>query len=255
MIVALTREPARALDACELTYREREPIDAAAAARQHEGYCDALRACGASVVTLPPIEELPDSVFVEDTAVVLEEVAVLTRPGAGSRRGEVQLIEPEVARLRPVVRVDAPATLEGGDVLRMGRTLYVGLSPRTNVAGADALRRLVAPHGYKVVKVEPRGCLHLKTGCSALGEEAVLVNPDWVDAAVFRGREVLAVDASEPWAANVLSVGRSVCVSAAFPRTAETLAARGYDVRAVDVSEFAKAEGGLTCMSLLFRQP
>jgi dimethylargininase len=255
MLVALTREPARALDACELTYREREPIDATAAAEQHRGYRAALEACGARVVTLPAVDELPDSVFVEDTAIVLEGVAVLTRPGVESRRGEVSLIEPEVARLRPVVRVEAPATLEGGDVLRLGRRLYVGLSPRTNAEGADALRRLAAPHGYEVVAVEPRGCLHLKTGCSGLDEETVLVNPEWVDAAVFRGREVLAVDASEPWAANVLSVGRSVCVSAAFPRTAEKLARRGYDVRAAEVSEFAKAEGGLTCMSLLFRQP
>ena len=255
MIVALTREPARALDACELTYRERVPVDAAAAAAQHRGYCEALAACGARVVTLPAVDELPDSVFVEDTAVVLGEVAVLTRPGVESRRGEGSLIEPEVARLRSVVRVEAPATLEGGDVLRLGRRLYVGLSPRTNAEGAEALRRFAAPYGYQVVTVEPRGCLHLKTGCSGLDEETVLVNPEWIDASVFRGLEVVAVDASEPWAANVLHVGNSVCVSTAFPRTAEMLARRGYDVRAVEVSEFAKAEGGLTCMSLLFRQP
>src|SRR5919107_5758471 len=184
MIVALTREPARALDACELTYREREPIDAGVAATQHRGYCDALRACGAQVVTLPAVDELPDSVFVEDTAIVLDEVAVLTRPGVESRRGEVKLMEPEVARLRPVVRVEPPATLEGGDVLRLGRTLYVGLSPRTNAEGADSLRRLVVPYGYEVLTVEPRGCLHLKTGCSALDEGAVLVNPEWVDASL-----------------------------------------------------------------------
>src|SRR5215218_7622392 len=168
MIVALTREPARAMDACELTYREREPMDAVAAAAQHRGYCAALEACGARVVTLPAVDELPDSVFVEDTAVVLEEVAVLTRPGVESRRGEVSLIESEVARLRPVARVEAPATLEGGDVLRLGRTLYVGLSPRTNAEGAEALRRLAAPHGYEVLPVELRDCLHLKTGCSGL---------------------------------------------------------------------------------------
>ncbi|HEX7312386.1 MAG TPA: arginine deiminase family protein [Pyrinomonadaceae bacterium] len=255
MFVALTREPARALDACELTYREREPIDAGAAAAQHRGYREALEACGARVVTLPAVDELPDSVFVEDTAIVLDEVAVLTRPGVESRRGEVSLIEPEVARLRPVLRVAPPATLEGGDVLRLGRTLYVGLSPRTNAEGVAALRRLVAPYGYEVLKVEPRGCLHLKSGCSALDEETVLVNPEWVETAVFSGREVVAVDASEPWAANVLSVGRAVCVSAAFPRTAAMLARRGHDVRAVQVNEFAKAEGALTCMSLLFRQP
>src|ERR1044071_550756 len=243
MIVALTREPARALDACELTYRGREPIDARVAAAQHRGYCEALEACGARVVTLPAVDELPDSVFVEDTAVVLEEVAVLTRPGVGSRRGEVSLIEPEVARLRPVVRVEPPATLEGGDVLRLGRTLYVGLSPRTKASGADALRRLAAPHGYEVVTVEPHGCLHLKTGCSGLDEETVLVNPDWVDAAGFRGREVVGVGGAEAWAANVLSVGGPVCISSTFPRTAEMLAALGYEVRAVEVSEFAKAEG------------
>jgi dimethylargininase len=254
MIVALTREPARALDTCELTYRERETIDAALAAEQHRGYRAALEACGARVHTLPAVDELPDSVFVEDTAIVLDEVAVLTRPGVESRRGEVALIEAEVARLRPCVRIEPPATLEGGDVLRLGRTLYVGLSPRTNAAGADALRRHVAPHGYEVLTVEPRGCLHLKSGCSAVDEETVLVNPEWVDAAVFRGLEVLAVDAAEPCAANVLSVGRAVCVSAAYPRTAELLSARGYEVRAVEVSEFAKAEGALTCMSLLFRQ-
>jgi dimethylargininase len=255
MIVALTREPARALDACELTYREREPIDADAAARQHRGYCDALRACGARVVTLPPADAMPDSVFVEDTAIVLEEVAILTRPGAESRRGEVGLIEPEVARLRPVVKVEAPATLEGGDVMRVGRTLYVGLSPRTNAEGAEALRRFAAPHGYEVVTVELRGCLHLKTGCSALDDATILANIDWVDARAFGGAAVVEVDAAEPWAANVLRVGDSVCVSAAFPRTAALLASRGYDVRAVEVSEFAKAEGGMTCMSLLFRQP
>lgn len=214
-----------------------------------------MRACGARVVTLPPVDELPDSVFVEDTAIVLDEVAVLTRPGVESRRGEVALMEAEVARLRPVVKVEAPATLEGGDVMRVGRTLYVGLSPRTNAEGAEALRRFAAPHGYEVVTVELRGCLHLKTGCSALDDATVLVNPEWVDPRAFEGHEVVNVDPTEPWAANVVRVGDSVCVSAAFPHTAALLSTRGYDVHAVEVSEFAKAEGGMTCMGLLFRQP
>src|SRR2546423_2405158 len=255
MIVALTREPARSLDACELTYREREPIDARVAATQHRAYCEALRACGAEVVMLPRIDELPDSVFVEDTAIVLDELAVLARPGVESRRAEFEMIEPEVARLRPVARVEPPATLEGGDVLRAGRKLYVGLSPRTNAAGVAALGELCAPHGYEVVPVVLRDCLHLKTGCSALDDETILFNPDWIDAVSFGGLRVVAVDADEPWAANVLRVGRTLCVGAAFPRTARKLSARGYRVRAVDCSEFAKAEGGLTCMSLLFRQP
>src|SRR5215212_2672642 len=210
MIVALTREPARSMDACELTYRGREPLDAGVAARQHRAYCDALRACGARVLTLPRADELPDSVFVEDTAIVLDEVAVLTRPGVESRRDEVALIGAEVARLRPVVKVEAPATLEGGDVMRVGRTLYVGLSPRTNADGAEALRRLAAPHGYEVVTVELRGCLHLKTGCSALDDATVLVNPEWVDARAFDGHDLVAVDKSEPWAANVVRVESSI---------------------------------------------
>ena len=255
MIIALTREPARSLDACELTYREREPIDAGVAAEQHRAYREALSACGAEVITLPPIDELPDSVFVEDTAIVLDELAVLTRPGVESRRAEVEIIEPAVARLRPVARVEPPATLEGGDVMRAGRKLYVGLSPRTNAAGVAALTALCAPHGYEVVPVVLRDCLHLKTGCSALDDETILFNPDWIDAVSFGGLRVVAVDDDEPWAANVLRVGHTLCVGAAFPRTARKLVARGYGVRAVDCSEFAKAEGALTCMSLLFRQP
>jgi dihydropteroate synthase len=254
MIVALTREPARALDACELTYREREPIDAGAAARQHEGYCEALRACGASVVTLPPVEELPDSVFVEDTAIVLDELAILTRPGVESRRAEVEIIEPEIARLRrKVVRLESPATLEGGDVMRVGRTLFVGLSSRTNWEGFTALRELVAPHGYRVCAVGLNDCLHLKTGCTALNDRILLANPAMVDIGSF-GCEVLLVDEAEPLAANVLRVGNSLLVGEEFPRTARLLADRGFDVRRVNVSEFAKAEGGLTCMSLLFKQ-
>src|ERR1043165_6957371 len=207
MIVALTREPARVLDACELTYREREPIDAGTAAAQHGGYCEALRACGAQVVTLPAVDELPDSVFVEDTAIVLDELAVLTRPGVESRRAEVEIIEPEVARLRrKVVRIEEPATLEGGDVMRVGRTLFVGFSSRTNWEGIAALRELVKPHGYRVWSVELFDCLHLKTGCTALNSRMILANPEMVDVGMF-GCEVLPVDEDEPFAANVLRVG------------------------------------------------
>lgn len=242
------------MDACELTYREREPIDAELAARQHRAYCEALRACGAEVVTLPAVDELPDSVFVEDTAIVLDELAVLTRPGVESRRAEVEVIEPEVARLRrKVVRIEAPATLEGGDVMRVGRTLYVGVSSRTNWEGVTALRELVRPHGYSVWTVELFDCLHLKTGCTALNSRMILANPDMVDISEFEC-EVLLVDEDEPFAANVLRVGNGLLIGEEFPRTARLLADRGFDVRKVNVSEFAKAEGGLTCMSLLFKQ-
>ncbi|HZT57855.1 MAG TPA: dihydropteroate synthase [Pyrinomonadaceae bacterium] len=250
----MTREPARSMEECELTYREREAIDAEVAARQHRAYCDALRACGAEVVTLPRIDGLPDSVFVEDTAIVLDELAVLTRPGVESRRAEIENIEPEVARLRrKVVRIEAPATLEGGDVMRVGRSLFVGFSSRTNFEGFDALQKLVKPHGYRVYPVELYDCLHLKTGCTALNHHMILANPDMVDTGLF-GCEILPVDEDEPFAANVLRVGNSLLVGEEFPRTARMLADRGFDVRKVNVSEFAKAEGALTCMSLIFKQ-
>jgi dimethylargininase len=253
MIIALTREPARDMSACELTHLARRPVDAALAAEQHRVYCLALEECGARVVTLPAIEGLPDSVFVEDTAVVLDELAVLTSPGVESRRPEVRAIEPEIARLRPVERITSPSTVEGGDVLRVGRRLYVGLSPRTNLEGVAALRALVAPHGYEVLTVALRDCLHLKSGCTAIDDGTMLINPRWVDAADFPDYEAVNVHASEPWAANTVRVGASLCVGAAFPRTAEMLSRRGHDVRVIDASEFAKAEGGLTCMSLLFK--
>lgn len=252
MLTAVTREPAQSLGRCELTYVERAAIDVGRAGAQHRAYRRALEGCGARVVVLPAVEELPDSVFVEDTAVVLDELAVLASPGAASRRGEVKLIEPELARHRALERTSPPATLEGGDVLRVGRRLFVGLTPRTNRAGVEALRRISAPHGYEVLAAEPRGCLHLKTACTAVSDETILLNPSWVDADVFAGYERVAVHPAEPWAANTARVGGAVLVGAAFPRTAELLARRGLDVRVVDASEFAKAEGGLTCMSLLF---
>ena len=183
---------------------------------------------------------------------MLDELAVLASLGVKSRRAEVGAIESEIARLRPTERISLPAAIEGGDVMRVGRKLYVGLSPRTNEAGAEALRRLAAPHRYEVVAVKLRDCLHLKTACTALDDATILFNPEWVDASVFANYELIAVDRSEPWAANTLRVGQMVCVSAAFPRTAELLSRRDYDVCAINVSEFAKAEGGLTCMSLIF---
>lgn len=252
MLTAITREPARSLTGCELTYVGRQPIDAARAAGQHRDYRRALEDGWARVVALPAVDGLPDSVFVEDTAVVLDGLAVITSPGVASRRPEVELIEAEVARLRPVARITPPATLEGGDVLRVGRRLFVGLSPRTNRAGVEALRGLAAPLGYEVVPVALRGCLHLKTACTAADDETILLNPEWVDGEAFRGYGRVAVHPAEPWAANTARVGPLLLVGAAFPRTAEALARLGLDVRPVDVSEFAKAEGGLTCMSLIF---
>lgn len=250
-LTALTRAPAATLAECELTYLDRAPIDLALARRQHAAYCAALHEAGARVVTLPPEDRFPDSVFVEDPALILDEVAVLTRPGVASRQGEVDLLAPAIAVYRPTVRLQPPATLEGGDVMRIGRTLFVSPSRRTNLAGIAALRSLVAPFGYTVVSVTLRDGLHLKTACTALDAETVLLYPAWVDAASLAGYRLVPVAPDEPLAANTLRVNATVLMSAAFPRTQAIVAGLGYSVVAVDSSEFQKAEGALTCMSLL----
>jgi dimethylargininase len=235
------------------TYVARGEIDCSRALREHQEYCRLLRQCGADVRTLDVNRDLPDCAFIEDTAIVVDEVAVLASMGEEARRAELAGIEPELRKYRPVQRVEAPATLEGGDVLRVGRTLLVGLSLRTNAAGVSALEAIVRRHGYEVVAVPVRQCLHLKTACTALDDRRLLVNPAWLDVQALRGFELIPVPAEEPWAANTLRVGQSVCMAADHGRTADMIGALGFDVQTIDLSEFAKAEGGVTCLSLLFQ--
>jgi dimethylargininase len=260
--IAVVRRPASALAGhCELTFLERTAMSFARLEGQHAAYRDALAAAGADVVALDAIDALPDSVFVEDVAVVLDELAVLTRPGAVSRQPEIDRIEFAIARRRAIVeRIRAPGTLEGGDVLRIGYRLFVGLTTRTNREGVAQLAAIVQPHGYAVVAVPVVGSLHLKTACTALDAQTLLLNPAWlvdgIDAAPFAGFKTIAVHADEPFAANVLPVGANLIANAAFPRTLERVSAHaqraGLDVVPVDISEFGKAEAGLTCMSLVF---
>ena len=239
---------------CELTLQEREPIDLARAQAQHAAYAELLRALGLEVIELPADPAFPDCCFVEDVAVVLDEVALVTRPGAASRRGEAAAVETALASHRPIERTEAPATLEGGDVLRVGRKLFVGRSGRTNAAGVERLAAVAEPLGYRVVPVAVTGCLHLKSAVSGLDQERVLVNRAWLDTAPFEGLELVDVAAAEPGAANVLAVAGHVVVHPGFPRTLERVAALGYAVRPLDVSEFLKAEAALTCKSLLFER-
>lgn len=251
-LIALTRAVPDAIASCELTHLERIPIDPAAARRQHEEYERALEACGCTLVPIPPAHDLADSVFVEDDAVVLDELAVVTRPGAASRRAEVDGVAAALAPFRRTVRVSAPATLDGGDVFRLGRTLYVGVGGRTNDEGATQLEAAAAPHGYDVIRVPAGPCLHLKSAVTSIAPDAILVNPAWTDAARFTGCHAIAVDPAEPFAANVLLLGPVVLCAAQCPRTADRLRAAGLTVQPIDVSELAKAEGGLTCCSLVF---
>jgi dimethylargininase len=249
---ALVNRPSAALAECELTFLERDAIDVGTARRQHEAYVETLRAAGADVRVLAVNEECPDGVFVEDVAVVLDEVAVITTMGTVSRRGEVPAVRRAIAEYRDVVAMALPATLEGGDVLRVGRTLFAGLSSRTNREGIAALDAIAAPLGYTVVPVEVPGALHLKTCITALDDDTCLVNRAWLDLAPFGHFRLIDVDPVEPWGANVLRVERDLVMNAAYPATVETVRALGYPVRVVDISEFGKAEAGLTCMSLLF---
>lgn len=253
-MIAFTRAVPPSITRCELTHLAREPIDIDVARAQHDRYENALRAAGLDVTRLPDRDELPDAVFVEDTAVVFDEIAVLTRPGMESRRPEVESVREALAAHRPIATIEAPATLDGGDVLVLDRDVLVGLTPRSNIPGVQALRALLEPFGYEVRAVPVRGCLHLKSAVTRAGTRTLVINPSWVDPALMPGWEIVAVDAREPHAANVLWLGSTTIVAEAFERTNAALArATDNQLVAVPASELAKAEGGVTCCSLIVR--
>ncbi|MHC4178238.1 MAG: dimethylarginine dimethylaminohydrolase family protein [Planctomycetota bacterium] len=251
MLLAITHLPSKRIEQCELTYVARAPIDYHRALRQHEAYCRVLQECGATVRRLDGNVEIPDCAFVEDTAVVLDELAVMASMGIASRRAETAHVERELARHREVRRIDPPGTIEGGDVLQVGRTLLVGRSPRTNEEGIRAFDCIVRRFGYRVITLPVYGCLHLKTACTALDETTLLLNPRWLETEALAGYRLVEVDENEPWAANAARVGRHLCLSAAHTRTARKIEAMDYQIETVDLSEFAKAEAGPTCLSIL----
>lgn len=252
MRIALTREVSEAIARCELTHLDRVTIDVGLARVQHAEYELRLRSLGCTVVRLPPAPDMPDAVFVEDVAVVLDELAVIARPGARSRRGETESMQAVLETHRPLFWIEAPGTIEGGDVLRVDRTLFVGVSTRTNQSGLDQFRELVEPFGYWIEVVEVAGALHLKSAVTRVGERTLLINRAWVDAHAFGDYDLIDVDPSEPFSANGLLVGGAVIYPATCVRTAERLERRGIRVEAIDVSELAKAEGGVTCCSVVF---
>jgi dimethylargininase len=251
VIHAISRLPSPALPACELTHIAREPIDLARANAQHAAYCAALTAAGAQVTVLPALTDYPDSCFVEDTAVILPELVICTRPGAASRRGEVAEIAPYLPTDRPHVTIVAPGTVDGGDVLVVGKDIFIGLTLRSNADAVAQFAAATACFGYRVTGVPVAKALHLKTAVSALADDLVLVNTDWLDPAIF-GRRHIASAPGEPFAANSLTIGNTV-FHAMGEATLARIAAAGFDARFLDISEFAKAEAGLTCLSLVFQ--
>jgi dimethylargininase len=252
MFTAITREVSASINDCELSFHARKPIDVAKAIAQHKAYQECLAGLGVRVVSLPAELELPDAVFVEDPAVVVEEVAVISIMGRPSRRPEASSIADALSRYRPITFLREPATLDGGDVLRIGRRVFAGLSQRTNREGIAQLRDLLQAFDYQVQPVEVRGCLHLKSACSYIGNDAVLINRSWIDAEQLRGCELIDVPDEEPAAANALLIKDVVIIPASFPKTRALLEQRGFRVRTIDLSELQKAEAGVTCTSLIF---
>ena len=252
MLIAVTRAVSPTLADCELTHLPRDPIDVAKAVAEHACYEEALRSLGATIVRASEEPTLPDAVFVEDTALALDEVAVLTRPGAASRRAEVESMAQVLSAYKPLVRIQPPGTLDGGDVLRVGRRLYVGLASRTNRAGIAQLETLLGQWGYEVIPVPVSGCLHLKSAVTQVADDLLLINDRWVRPQCFGAMEMVTVAPSEPAGANALRIASAAIYPEHYPDTADLLDRAGVRVVPVPCGELAKAEGGVTCCSVLF---
>jgi dimethylargininase len=252
-MLAVTRPVSRSFGQCELEHLARQTIDVELAIRQHAAYERCLTQFGAIIARAPAIPDLPDAVFVEDPALVFNEIAVITRMRSEVRRRESESLAEVLRQYREVAAINGPATLEGGDVLIVGRKVFVGISNRTTVEGAKQLSAILAPFDYAVQTVAVRGCLHIKTACCHLGGDTLLANPDWIDLEPFRGFEILKTPSAEPFASNVIAVGEGVLLPNCFPATRFLLEQRRWKVMPVDISEFHKAEAGLICMSLLFQ--
>jgi len=252
MLTAVTRAVSPSLSQCELSFIPRQPIDLVKAQYQHHAYEKLLADLGARVISLPAEPDLPDSMFVEDPALVLDELAVIFPLGAESRRREVPSLAAALQTFRELQHVQLPGFLEGGDILRLGRKLFVGLTARSNADGIAQLSAIVAPYGYQVVGVPVPGCLHLKSAVTALDEHTLLANRAWFDSSFFPGYDWLDVDPTEPHAGNALTLSGTVIFPASFPSTRARIEAGGFTVALLDISELQKAESGLTCSSLIF---
>jgi dimethylargininase len=250
-VIAFTREVSPAIGRCELTHLARVPIDLGRAREQHAAFERTLTRLGCTVRRLPPTPDLPDAVFVQDAAVVFDEVAVLARPGAESRRAEVATVAAALEEFRPLRPIQPPGTVDGGDIVRLGRDVYIGRTARTNADGIQQLIAILAPLGYRVHPVSVTGCLHLQTAVTPVAERILLVNREWVDPGVFGIVDVIDVDPAEPFAANALRVGAVVVYRTGFAATQARLEASGIRVVTVDLSELAKAEAGVTCCCLM----
>jgi dimethylargininase len=252
MLIALTRAVSPTMGLCQLSYIARQEIDIEKAIEQHHRYESCLAEMGARIVSVPPEPDMPDAVFVEDPVVVVDEVAVIAVMGSEIRRKEADSLAKALSAFRPLRHLREPANLEGGDVMRVGSTVFVGLSQRTNEAGVSQLTAELAPFGYQVKPVAVHGCLHLKSAVCYLGDGAVLANRAWLGTAPLDGLRIIEVADDEPSAANVLRIGDTVLMPASYPHTEKIIRGIGLKVQTLDMSEIIKAEGGMTCTSVIF---
>ena len=250
---AITRKVSPAIEKCELTHLAREPISFEVADQQHRAYVACLKSIGCDVVSLEAEAALPDSVFVEDAALVLDEVAVITRPGAVSRQAEVNTIRVALQPYRELIEIEAPATLDGGDIVRIDKTIYVGLSTRSNQAAVEQLGERLKDYRYTVKGIEVKDCLHLKSAVSIVAKDTLLLNPAWIDASLFPDMTIIETDPSEDFAANAVLIGDDIVYPEEFPKTAAKLRAHGLTLHTVLATELAKAEGAVTCCSLIIK--
>ena len=258
MKIAITRQVSPAINRCELTHLAREPIDYDRACAQHRQYEEALRSLGMEVISLQAEPDWPDSVFVEDVALVLDGCAIMLNPGATSRRPEVASVEKALAPYRDIFRILPPGTVDGGDILTVDRTIYIGLSSRSTENAIRQIEAILEPHnhkgtgGYAVRAVTVTGCLHLKSAVTQVSEDTLLVNPEWVSKEDFPGMQFIEVDPSEPYAANAVLVAGTLIYPSSFPKTKTKLEKAGINLLIVEADELAKAEGAVTCCSLIF---
>lgn len=253
MLIAITRAVSRSIVNCELTHLARTPIDVERARRQHAQYESALKSLGLAVLSLPEEPSLADSVFVEDTALMLDECAIILRPGADSRRPETETIAKAIAPYRRLFWIEAPARVDGGDILCVGKNIYVGQSTRSDTNAMEQLQDILQPYGYEVHAVAFRDCLHLKSAVTQVAEDTLLINPAWADKGNFAGLKFIEVDPTETYAANAVLIGKTLIYPSVFVSTRRRLEAANIHLVTVEADELAKAEGAVTCCSLIFR--
>jgi dimethylargininase len=252
MLTSITRKVSSSLANCELSFIERKPINMEKARAQHHAYESLLEKLGAKVISLPEESDLPDSMFVEDPSIVLDEIAIICPLGTETRRKEAASLATALESFRKLAYVKLPGMLEGGDVLRVGKRLFAGLTQRSNAEGIRQLAVIAEHYGYDLTAVPVTGCLHLKSAVTYLGRNTLLANRGWFHWKRFEGFDWVDVDPTEPHAGNALVIGDSIVFPASFPKTRAHIEGKGFRVESLDISELQKAESGLTCSSLLF---